>query len=70
MQLEILNLDASSSAVELIRRESLIRGYENHKAEWAGLNQLKKWLTTNKTTSLSHLSSEVYELLGEIVQNL
>ena len=70
MQLEILNLDASSSAVELIRRESLIRGYENHKAEWAGLNQLKKWLTTNKTANLSHLSKDSYELLEEIVQNL
>lgn len=70
MQLETLNLDASSSAVEVIRRESLIRDYENHKAEWAGLNQLKKWLTSNKATNLSDLSSEVYELLEEIVQNL
>ena len=70
MQLEILNLDASSSAVEVIRRESLIRDYENHKAEWAGLNQLKKWLTTNKTANLSHLSKDTYELLEEIVQNL
>ena len=70
MQLEILNLDASSSAVELIRRESLIRGYENHKAEWTNLNQLKKWLTTNKTANLSHLSRDTYELLEEIVQNL
>ena len=69
-QLEILNLDASSSAVELIRRESLIRDYENHKAEWAGLNQLKKWLTSNKTANLSHLSRDTYELLEEIVQNL
>ena len=33
MQLEILNLDASDSSVELSRRESLIRNYENHKAE-------------------------------------
>ena len=70
MQLETLNLDASSSAVELIRRESLIRDYANHKAEWAGLNQLKKWLTTNKTANLSHLSKDSYELLEEIVQNL
>ena len=70
MQLEILNLDASSSAVELIRRESLIRDYENHKAEWAGLNQLKKWLTSNKTTNLSHLSRDSYELLEDIFQNL
>lgn len=70
MQLEILNLDASSSAVELIRRESLIRDYENHKAEWAVLNQLKKWLTSNKTANLSHLSSEIYELLEELFQNL
>ena len=70
MQLEILNLDASSSAVEVIRRESLIRGYENHKAEWAGLNQLKKWLTSNKTKNLSHLSRDSYELLEDIVQNL
>ena len=70
MQLEILNLDASSSAVELIRRESLIRGYENHKAEWTNLNQLKKWLTTNKTANLSHLSRDIYELLEEIVQKL
>ena len=70
MQLEILNLDASSSAVELIRRESLIRDYENHKAEWAGLNQLKKWLTSNKTKNLSHLSRDSYELLEDIVQNL
>ena len=70
MQLEILNLDASSSPVELIRRESLIRDYENHKAEWAGLNQLKKWLTTNKTANLSHLSKDSYELLEDIVQNL
>ena len=37
MQLETLNLDASGSPVELIRRESLIRDYENHKAEWANL---------------------------------
>ena len=70
MQLEILNLDASSSAVEVIRRESLIRDYENHKAEWADLNQLKKWLTSNKTASLSNLSRDTYELLEEIVQNL
>lgn len=70
MQLETLNLDASSSAVKLIRRESLIRDYENHKAEWTGLNQLKKWLTTNKTTNLSHLSRDTYELLEGIVQNL
>ena len=70
MQLEILNLDASSSAVEVIRRESLIRDYENHKAEWADLNQLKKWLTSNKTTNLSHLSRDSYELLEEIVQKL
>ena len=69
-QLEILNLDASSSAVELIRRESLIRDYENHKAEWAGLNQLKKWLTSNKTKNLSHLSRDSYELLEDIVQKL
>ena len=70
MQLEILNLDASSSSVELIRRESLIRDYENHKAEWAGLNQLKKWLTSNKTKNLSHLSRDSHELLEDIVQNL
>ena len=70
MQLETLNLDASDSSVELIRRESLMRNYENHKAEWAGLNQLKKWLTTNKTTNLSHLSRDSYELLEDIVQKL
>ncbi len=70
MQLEILNLDASSSPVELIRRESLIRDYENHKSERATLNQLKKCLTTNKTTNLSHLSRDTYELLEEIVQKL
>ena len=70
MQLETLNLDASSSAVELIRRESLIRDYANHKAEWAGLNQLKKWLTSNKTKNLSHLSRDSHELLEDIVQNL
>ena len=69
-QLETLNLDASSSAVELIRRESLIRDYENHKAEWTNLNQLKKWLASNKTASLSNLSRDTYELLEEIVQNL
>ena len=54
----------------MIRRESLIRDYENHKAEWAGLNQLKKWLTSNKATNLSHLSRDTYELLEGIVQNL
>lgn len=70
MQLEILNLDASSSAVELIRRESLIRGYENHKAEWTNLNQLKKWLASNKTANLPDLSENTYELLEEIVQKL
>ena len=70
IQLEILNLDASCSSVEVIRRESLIRDYENHKAEWAGLNQLKKWLTSNKTKNLSHLSRDSYELLEDIVQNL
>lgn len=65
-----MNLDASDSSVELIRRESLIRDYENHKAEWADLNQLKKWLTTNKTVNLSHLSRDSYELLEDIIQNL
>ena len=70
MQLETLNLDASDSSVELSRRESLMRNYERHKSERATLNQLKKWLTTNKTTNLSHLSRDTYELLEEIVQNL
>lgn len=70
MQLEILNLDVSDSSVELSRRESLIWRYENHKAEWTGLNQLKKWLASNKTASLSNLSRDTYELLEEIVQNL
>ena len=70
MQLETLNLDASGSAVELIRRESLVRDYENHKAEWAGLNQLKKWLTAKGDANLSHLSRDTYELLEEIVQKL
>lgn len=70
MQLETLNLDVSDSSVELSRRESLIWKYENHKAEWTGLNQLKKWLTSNKSTNLSGLSRDTYELLEEIVQNL
>ena len=70
MQLETLNLDASSSAVEVIRREFLIKDYEKHKAEWTNLNQLKKWLASNKTASLSNLSRDIYELLEEIVQNL
>jgi len=70
IQLEMLNLDASSSAVELIRRESLVRNYNSHKAEWVGLNQLKKWLASNKTTNLSGLSGDTYELLEEIIQNL
>lgn len=70
MQLEILNLDASDSSVELSRREFLMLNYERHKSERATLNQLKKWLTTNKTANLSHLSKDTYELLEEIVQNL
>gem|GEM_PF-1698340 len=70
MQLETLNLDASSSAVEVIRRESLIRDYENHKAEWAGLNQLKKWLTAKGDANFSDLSDKACWLLEEIVQNL
>ena len=70
MQLETLNLDTSGSPVESSRRESLIWKYENHKSEWAGLNQLKKWLTSNKATNLSDLSRDSYELLEEIVQNL
>ena len=41
MQLEILKLD-SDSPVELSRRVSLIRNYNSHKSEWAGLNQFKK----------------------------
>ena len=49
MQLETLNLDASDSSVELSRRESLVRNYERHKSERTNLNQLKKWLTSNKT---------------------
>ena len=69
-QLESLNLDASGSSVESSRRESLIWKYENHKSEWAGLNQLRKWLTSNKATNLSDLSRDTYELLEEIVQNL
>ena len=63
MQLETLNL-------EVIRREFLIKDYEKHKAEWTNLNQLKKWLASNKTASLSNLSRDIYELLEEIVQNL
>ena len=70
MQLETLNLDASDSSVELSRRESLVRNYERHKSERTNLNQLKKWLTSNKTANLSHLSRDTYELLKEIVQNL
>ena len=70
MQLETLNLDASDSSVELSRQESLVRNYERHKSERTNLNQLKKWLTTNKTANLSHLSRDTYELLEEIVQNL
>ena len=70
MQLETLNLDASGSSVELIRRESLMRNYENHKAEWAGLNQLKKWLTAKGDANFSDLSDKACWLLEDIVQNL
>ncbi len=74
MQLEILNLDASDSSVELIRRESLIRDYENHKAEWTNLNQLKKWLSSDSRTigicsmRLTKITFPIYDLRrGNIV---
>ena len=70
MQLEILNLDASDSPVNFSDRKAIIYNMENNKSESEDLNQLKKWLTTNKTTSLSHLSRDTYEFLEEIVQNL
>ena len=60
-QLELLNLDASGSAVELIRREFLIRNYKEHKTEWTNLNQPKKWLTPNK--------KQIYPIYREIPMN-
>ena len=68
--LETLNLDASGSPVNFSDRKAIIYNMENNKSGSKDLNQLKKWLTSNKATHLSDLSRDTYELLEKIVQNL
>ncbi len=70
MQLEILNLDASDSPVDLSRREVLVGHLESYNTELENLNQLKNLINNGALNSLSEISGEIYELLFEVIQSV
>ena len=69
-QLETLNLDTSDSPVDLSRREVLVGHLESYKSELKNLNQLKNLINNGALNSLSEISSEIYELLFEVIQSV